>query len=57
MPTLVRDRLSKDAGDIAVGEFLFERGEVVEFNHARGLNRIYRGADVPAARARDAVVE
>src|ERR1700722_14628996 len=51
------DRLGEDAGDVTVGEFLFERGKIVEFDDARGLGWIYRRTNISAARAGDAVVE
>ena len=51
------DRFGEDAGDVAMGEFPFERGEIVEFDDAGGLDRIYRRADISAARAGDAIVE
>src|SRR6266446_9969754 len=43
------------AGDVAVSERLFERGDIVEFNHARGHGRIDRWADVAAPRSGSAV--
>ncbi len=51
------DWFGEDAGDVLVREFRFERGEIVEFDDAGGLDWINRRADVAAAGAGDAVVE
>ncbi len=48
-------RLRQHAGDVAVSERLFERGDVIEFNDARGHGRIDWWADVAAPRSDGAV--
>src|ERR1700722_6571201 len=49
------DRFGEDAGDVAMGQFPFEGGQVVEFDNAGGDGGIYRRADIAAARDGGAV--
>ena len=51
------DRLGQHAGDIAGGERLLQRGDVVELDHLGGDRRIDRRADVSATGLRDAVFQ
>ena len=50
-------RFGENAGDVVMLERVFESGEIVEFDDARGFGGIYGRADIAAARADDAVVK